>query len=1372
MREKRRLREKLMAMFLMAAVTVTMIPAGFALNTDMAQAATAYSYTVVRPTIKVNGHKTHATRFTVSSLGLTGACAQMGNRAKNGKATVTRMSSSDQRVKLMYYYGFEKGYLNQTNKNAILLSRAISWLSGNSKVSPLSLSEVKSFINAMPASVTVPNRFECYKCNPTNGSQDFIAAKLNPPAYVTLNKTSTDAFALSAGTGYSFEGIEYTVYYSSGTVAGKLTCRANGTTNTLTLDTGSYTVRETKTNQWYKLNPQAYTRSLGSGQTWTISAADSPETGTIHIKKSVKGSYDGSLAFDFKLTNTANAAIVYRVKTDAQTGEADVQVVKGTYRCEEVLSGDAEFIDITGPQTAAVEIGETVTFERENKEIASGMLQIRKTTNDGGSPAGFRFKVSGELYNQGSLAAKEMLEAAEPAVTDYDRDVYELEEWKVSDDDLAELNKAAADRETGRKTVKLSSTLKYKGETGTAISDIVSALSGEETEGKIAGGKLISDNGKVYKAKDEVAFAVVFAEKPETDAEPAAREIDKEKTAEGIRELLKGDSFEEVDTSDVEVTAEAAVDLKPVEYVYDSENPESSAYETDTGKQIKNKRQSTEDRGKYRVTWSGFDWFGAATVYKEIKNGELTENTEVMVETGAGGSTPELSEGITYGRFTVEEVMTDAQRNKYRQPQSQTKEITRKDGKAAFIFSFENEARWTGVELLKTSSDGNVAGITFRLEGKNSSGEKVDLEAVTDKDGKIDFGNLYAGEYVISEKDFDPQRYENNYKLEGYKVPAQKLVVTGNETESIKVKFENVPLKSLYITKVDKETRLFLKNAVFELLEGDKKLALFRIVLDDYGQAGIDMIKCDEDSGLCASIPQVSLFPENDTGDNEEGEPGEAGYNFAVLKGLKEGKTYTIREVTAPTGYAAAINEDFVFEDGKKLILENAAPVIGTTASDKATGMQMSNAEGMVTIVDTVSYTNLGPGHKYIMSGILASRPMGERTPEQLEEDADIIEILKDAKGNEITAEKEFVPDSPSGTIDIEFTFDASLLDGKQAVAMEQLVDPALTGVNGTITIVASHEDIEDEAQSIYFPEVRTKAIADDTGKQITEADGEVIITDTVDYSNVIAGKIYRLTGTLMDKDTGRPIVSGGNAVTSSVEFRAEKDGPVFASDGEKLTETAQDKTELVSGTVELKFQFDGSNLAGKQAVAFEKLTTGGKLVGEHSDLNDEAQTVNLPTILTTASTNGTDTVSDKVEYTNLIPGETYVMRGVLMDKATGRELLLDGNPVTAEMNFVPEKKDGSIKIDFPVSVRELEGKSAVVFETCSMVMAPEGDAEAPAEVEVISHKDINNKAQTVTFDVPQTGQRLPWSVPALAGLFAAAAAFAAFRRIRRGGLL
>lgn len=1366
MRYKRRLREKLLAVFLMAAVTVTMIPAGFALSTEEARAATTYAYTVARPTIKVNGHTTHATKFTVSALGLTGACAQMGNRAKKGKATVKRMSASDQRVKIMYYYGFEKGYLGQTNKNAILLSRAISWLSGHSNVSPLSLSEVKNFINAMPSSVVVPNRFECYQCNPTNGSQDFIAAKLNPPAYVSLNKTSTDGFSLAAGSGYSFAGIEYTVYNSGGGVAGVLTCGANGATNTLTLDTDTYTVRETKTNQWYKLNPQVYTGSLGAGQVWTIAAADSPETGTIQIRKKVTGHYDGNLAFDFKLTNTANPSIVYKVRTDASTGEASAQVIQGTYRCEEVLPEDADLIDLTGPQTATVGIGETVSFERENKAVYSGILMIRKATNDGGSPAGFRFKVSGVLYNQGRMEADKLLAEAEPSVTDYDENVYELDEWKVSEDDLTKLNKAAADRETGRKTVQLSNTLKYKGEKGISIADIVEGLSGEETEGTIAGGTYISDNSKVYRAKDEIAFVVAFAEMQETEEESVSTAIDKEKTADSIRELLAGESFEEVDTSDIEVSAVTEVVLKPVEYVYDNEHPEASAYETDTNKQIKNKRQTTKDKGKYRVTCTDFDWHGSATVYQEITDGVLTGNTEVMLETREGGTTPELSEGITHGKFTVEEVMTDDQKNRYRQPQKQTKEITKQSGHAVFIFSFENEARWTGVELLKTSSDGKIAGISFRLEGMDSRGERIELEAVTDSEGRIDFGRLYAGEYVISEKDFDPDVYENNYRIDGYNVPAQKLVITGDETESIRVDFQNVPLKSLYVTKVDKETQLFLKNAVFSLMEGNEQLALFRLVLDDYGRAGIDMISCDENSGIRASIPQVSLFTENEESDDGgEVEATKAEYNFAVIKGLKEGKTYTLKEITAPQGYAGAANCTFVFEDGQKLIVENAAPVISTTARDKATNMQMSDAHGMVTIVDTVSYSNLAPGHKYIMSGILADKPVGERTQEEQEQDADIVEIIRDANGKEVTAQKEFVPESESGTIDIEFTFDASQLDGKQVVAMEQLVDPALTGVNGLITIVASHEDIEDEAQTIYFPEIGTKASASDTGKRITEADGEVVINDTVAYSNVIAGKVYEMTGTLMDRDTGKPILSGGAAVTSSVFFRAEKDGPFFATEGEKLEETQHEKTELVSGIIEMQFRFDGSALAGKQAVAFEKLTTSGSLVGEHSDLNDEAQTVNLPTINTTAATNGIDKVSDKVEYTNLLPGEQYIMRGVLMDKVTGEELLLNGNPVTAETTFVPEKKDGSIIMDFPISVKDLEGKTAVVFETCSVITET---AEAPVEVEIINHRDINNKAQTVTFDVPQTGQTGPIGVLVPVGLFLAAAAFALIRRLRR----
>ena len=171
--------------------------------------------------------------------------------------------------------------------------------------------------------------------------------------------------------------------------------------------------------------------------------------------------------------------------------------------------------------------------------------------------------------------------------------------------------------------------------------------------------------------------------------------------------------------------------------------------------------------------------------------------------------------------------------------------------------------------------------------------------------------------------------------------------------------------------------------------------------------------------------------------------------------------------------------------------------------------------------------------------------------------------------------------------------------------------------------------------------------------------------------------------------------------------------------------------------------------------------------MGEHSDINDEEQTVYLPSINTTASTNGTDKISDKVTYTNLLPGETYTMKGILMDKATGEALLLNGETVTAQMDFVPQQKDGDVTLDFPVDAKALQGKTAVVFEAC--YAGVKTDDGGTAEVEIISHKDINNKAQTVTFDVPQTGQQGPWKMLLPSGLLAAVAA-CLLRRMRKAG--
>ena len=94
------------------------------------------------------------------------------------------------------------------------------------------------------------------------------------------------------------------------------------------------------------------------------------------------------------------------------------------------------------------------------------------------------------------------------------------------------------------------------------------------------------------------------------------------------------------------------------------------------------------------------------------------------------------------------------------------------------------------------------------------------------------------------------------------------------------------------------------------------------------------------------------------------------------------------------------------------------------------------------------------------------------------------------------------------------------------------------------------------------------------------------------------------------------------------------------------------------------------------------------------------------------------------MEYTGLIPGETYTVSGVLMDKATGNTLLVDGAEVTAEAEFTPESADGTVELTYTLDASALAGTTIVVFET----LYSDG-------VEIAAHADINDEAQTITIE-------------------------------------
>lgn len=394
---------------------------------------------------------------------------------------------------------------------------------------------------------------------------------------------------------------------------------------------------------------------------------------------------------------------------------------------------------------------------------------------------------------------------------------------------------------------------------------------------------------------------------------------------------------------------------------------------------------------------------------------------------------------------------------------------------------------------------------------------------------------------------------------------------------------------------------------------------------------------------------------------------GNAGYELVKVPNITISRNNT-------TIYLGTIDDQF-----------EGVPEIGTTAT--VDGEHTAEPTGEVTIVDTVTYKNLKVGQTYKLSGVLMDKATGE--PLLVGE-------------QQITAELEFTPDSPDGTVELTYTFDASALAGTSVVVFEDLYQ----GEN----VVASHADLEDEGQTVTFgqPEIGTTATIN--GEKTAQPAEQITITDTVEYSGLTIGQEYTLKGILMDKETGEPLLIGEEQVTSEATFTPAE----------------------ANGTIDVLFTFDATGLEGKALVVFEKLFQGETEIASHVDLEDEGQTVNFvesPEIGTTATVDGQHTadpigeitIVDAVEYSGLNPGQTYTVSGILMDKGTGEALLVDGAEVTAETEFTPEAASGTVELTYTLDASALAGTTIVVFET----LYSDG-------VEIAIHADINDEDQTI----------------------------------------
>lgn len=623
-------------------------------------------------------------------------------------------------------------------------------------------------------------------------------------------------------------------------------------------------------------------------------------------------------------------------------------------------------------------------------------------------------------------------------------------------------------------------------------------------------------------------------------------------------------------------------------------------------------------------------------------------------------------------------------------------------------------------EVLKDDAGADVtATATFKAEKANGT---VDVEFVFD-------GSTLAGKTVVM--------YENIY----YK---DRLVgVHADINDEAQIIY--VPSVKTTATDTKTETKLTFAEADIHIKDTVEYTNL--IPGKTYKVTGTAMDKATGEAIKDADGNEVTAEAEI----TPETADGSVDVDFIFDGSALAGKTIVMFEEIRYEDKLIGVHADI--EDEAQTIY---VPAIATEAIDEVTGIHLSNAGEDVKVKDTVSYQNLVPGYTYKVAGTV----MDKDTQKPLQNN-----------GADIVAEAEFTPETADGTVDVEFTFNAAEFAGKTMVMFEKLylvkenvTDAADTDVSQDSkdnvegdnkendednttgaqeevqeVLVAVHEDIDDDNQTIYVPQVKTTArdSKSDTSMFYAQKDAKVI--DTVTYRNLVPGKTYKVVGTAVDKETGAPLIVNGAEVTSEAEFTAEK----------------------ASGKVDVVFTFDGSLLAGRTIVMFEQVYYENNLIATHVDIEDEAQTLYVPKIQTTALdgerhdhnsvADKSVTIVDTVAYQNLVQGQKYKVTGKLIDKSTGKALVIGGKEVTAETEFIAEGTEGTADVTFKFNGTGLTGKQLVAYEQL-YVVTDKGESI------IASHEDINDEAQTITMlappkPKPKTSDRVMFTGFIMAGI-------------------
>ena len=1015
-------------------------------------------------------------------------CIDINTGFKNGYKTrsdaSTRMSAEqieDVALSLEYVKQYTKNHSGISSQHAYLLRQLVvwqrlsvhlGWSCDNVRASYDEISKsVQDEVFAGAKAFVRENkgRYDCYGYIYTGEGQDLgqFFAEL-AVGNGKIQKFSSNATVTNGNDCYSLSGATYGVYSDKGCTksVATLATNANGNTDIVELRAATYYVKETKAPKGFQLDKNVYTMTVKAGETTTLKVSDTP-----------------------KVTDT----LVELFKIDMETGKATAQ---GNASLE-----GAEFVwkyydgyytkDNLPSEPTRTWTTKTIAEKDSNNEVH----YITRLADS--------YKVSGDsFYTQngticlplGTITVEEkaapngyLLEGAYMQAAGSSEQIKGVYVAQITEDgELAALsgsNQYSVSDKVIRGGVKIQKrdleTKDTKAQGGATLKDTAFEIISLNDNAVLVDGKLYNKNEVVktiHTGVDGIAatdadtlpygkYRIEESNAPEGYLTDGAKPIEFEITEDGkivdltdethsIYNQIKRGDLEGVKIGDGTHKRLANVPFR----ITSKTTGESHIIVTD-----KNGQFSTSS-----------DWVS----HKQNTNAGKTSEDGIWF----GTSTPDDSKGaLLYDTYTIEELRCDSNKGMTLIPAF---DVVVSRNKVVVDLGTLTDEYEPEITIYTTATD-KVTGEKSIIAGKSvtivdtvtldglTKGTKYQLkgwEMVKSENAQL----LIDGKPVESDYTFTAKKsemevevsYTFNASALGGKdlVTFEELYDLSNPDEPVKVA-EHKDIEDEGQTVTIEERMITIHTNAADKATGEKMIVAGKEV------TVIDTVILDGlEKGTAYQLKGWQMVKSENAQLLIDGQPVESGYTFTAKDSSMEveiaftfnasslaGKDLVtfeeLYDLSNPDEPIKVAEHKDIEDEGQTVTITERIITMHTTATDKATGEKTIEADDEVTIVDTVTLDGLEKGVKYTLKGWQMVK--SENT-----------ELL--VNGKRVENNLTFTAEDSKMEVQIEFTFNASELGGKEVVTFEELYD---TSNPDEPIKVAEHKDIKDEGQTVTVKE-------------------------------------------------------------------------------------------------------------------------------------------------------------------------------------------------------------------------------------------------------------------------------------------------------------